>query len=191
MATKKTAKKAAAPKPAKVAKAAKEVVKKSNVKFVSFSLGAVIPVQSFGNVQPTIVVEAPTYEEAVAFAMPKLDELYAKYAEVKPAYLGKITETVKVVSGTTTMPAPAPTMPQAQDTPAPVGQDTPAPQATAQAPSKPKSDAVLKAEKAIGLAATEDALTAIQDQIEKSVKIAPEDKPALITFVLERRGKLK
>lgn len=201
---KKTTKKVTAPKPAKVAKpkagkgVAGEVNMKAELRFVSFSVRAVIPTQSFGNIQPEITVEAPTYEEARDFALPHIEALYAHYADTKPAFLGKVTETVKVISGTAQVapeatevapkaPQTAPVAPQAQDTPAPVATASSAPEA----PEKPKSEAVMKAEKAIGLAMTAEAAVLIQDQIEKSVKIAPEDKPALIKLVLQRRNDLK
>lgn len=185
----KNAKKVTAPKPAKVAKPA--AVKKSNVKFVSFSFGATIPTQSFGNVQPHIVVEAPTYEEARDFAIPRIEELYRHFAEVKPTFLGKITETVKVVAPANQVAPAAPTVPG--PTPEQVETQrasTTAPEAPA-APQKAKPESVLKAEKAISLAATADAALAIQNQIDKSVKIPEEFKADLITLMLKKRSELK
>lgn len=186
MATK-TSKKAPAKVVQKKVTAPKPVaVKKSTVKFISFSFGATIPTQSFGNVLPRIEVQAASYEDARDFAIPKIEELYRHFAEVKPTFLGKITETVKVVT-----PEPIQANGGSQ------AQTVAAPQATAQsspepvAAPKPKSDAVLKAEKAISLAMSEDAATAIQDQIEKSVKIAPEDKPALLNLCLHKRNEFK
>lgn len=178
----KTVKKVPAPKPAKVAKPrGNVVVAEAKVRFVSFTFGATIPTQAFGNVQPQIVVEAPSYEEAAAFAIPKIEELYAKYAEVKPTYLSKITETVKTVAPVPVAPVAAPeaTAPAAPAVEAPV------------APQTPKPESVLKAEKAISLAATADAALAIQTQIENSVKIPAEFKPALITLVLQKRSSFK
>lgn len=188
MATKKTATKKVASKKAPVAKIAKPVGhKKSSVKLISFSFGATIPTQSFGNVTPRIEVQADSYEEARDFTVSKINEMYAYFAELKPVYMGKITEVEKVV---TPPAAVTPTSPLAHTPAQPAAVDAPAPQSTALA-APVKSDAVLKAEKAIGLAMTIDATTAIEDQIQKSVKIANEDKPALYTLVLKKRKELK
>lgn len=165
-----------------VAKEVKSGGRKPNVKFVSLTVMAVIPTQQYGNIQPKIEVQADNYEDARAFVMPLIEQLYAQYTESKPGFLGRIQVTEKVV-----------TPPTAAQTAAP------APQATAQAaattanttaPAKPKSEAVIKAETALRLAATEDAATRIQDQIEKSTKIAAEDKPDLLKLCLVRRGEL-
>ncbi len=185
--SKKPAKKVVAPKAGKPKKEKGVTISEAKLEFVSFSVRAVIPTQQYGNIQPEIVVKAPTYEQARDFAMAHMEDLYKYYAESKPGFLGKVVETEKVVAPAATV---APAAPQAQDTPAPVAQDVPAPEATNVAPG-PKSEAVAKAEKAIGLAATSEALIAIQEQIERSTKIDAADKPALITLVLEKRGKFQ
>jgi hypothetical protein len=191
----KPAKKVAAPKSTKAAKSVKQngvVNVKAQLKFVSFSVRAVIPTQQYGNLQPEITVEAPSYEEARAFVMPLIEDLYRQYAESRPGFLGKVVETEKVVA---TAPTAAPA-----GSPAPQGTtnawNKPASNQSAQTPPvdtssiiKPKP--VLKAEKAINLAVTDEAAALIQDQIEKSVKIPAEYKPDLITKVLEKRSSLK
>lgn len=183
MAKKETAKKAAAPKPSKIAKP-----KKSTAKFVSFSVRAVIPTQSYGNVQPEITVSAATYEEARDFALPHIEALYKHYAEVKPGFLGRI-EVKEVVVGPL---VETPAAPQAVDVPAPVATDPVQPQATSQAmPEGPKPEPVIKAEKAIANCASEAAAVVIQGQIEKSEKIPAEYKPALLTQMLKKRGEFK
>lgn len=166
----------------------KTLVKKSSAKFVSLSVMAVIPTQSYGNIQPKIEVQADTYEEARDFVLPHIKALYSMFAESKPGFLGKIEVTERVVTPTqggapAATPAQTPTQPQA-------GHVADSSATASAAPSKPKSEAVLKAEKALSLAATEDAAMAIQDQIEKSVKIAAEDKPELLKLCLKRRGEL-
>lgn len=183
-------KKITAQKPVKAPNSKKEksVITQARLKFVSFSFGATIPTQSFGNIQPHITVEAPTYEEARDFAIPKIEELYAKYAEVKPTFLGKITVTEKEVSA----PVPkeeAPKTPSSGSSPEASAPSTSAAPAQSQTVVTPES--VLKAEKAIALAATYEAVIMIQDQIEKSIKIPAEFKPNLITLVLKRRNALK
>jgi len=195
----KKVKKVSAPKPAKVAKPKKKdgvIDMKADTRFVSFAVRAVIPVQSFGNIQPEITVEAPTFEEARDFAMPHIEELYGKYAEVKPGFLGKVNETVKVVSASDGAPVQAPksplTAPGKSQASEMSSQGVPAPaEANSGVAEGPKPESVLRAERAIERASSDMAALAIQDQIEKSVKIPPAYKPALITLVLEKRGTFK
>ena len=41
-----------------------KVEKKSKVKLISYEIKAVIPTVQYGNIQPCIIVEAPSIEEA-------------------------------------------------------------------------------------------------------------------------------
>lgn len=185
------AKKASKKAPAKVAPkkgmAPKPKAEKgSSVKFTSFLFGATIPTQPFGNVQPCITVEAGSYEDAAAFAIPKIEELYTKYAENKPVVFGRVTEEEKIVTPAPApapvaapVPAPAPKAAETSPSSAPAPEAAPAPAAT----PVPKHEATAKAEKAISLARTDEAAKKIKEQIEKSVKIPEADKPALITLV--------
>lgn len=152
---------------------------KTSAKFVSFSFGATIPTGGFGNVKPTIEVTAASYEDARDFVIPKIEELYEKFCDVKPAYMGKITETVKVV------------VPPAAEVAATTKEEGDPSKDVAVDAAKPQSEAVRKAEKAISLAMTEDAVNVIQDQIEKSVKIDAADKPMLYTLCLKKKKELK
>lgn len=208
MATKKVAKKAGLLKPAKVAKSTQETrrafsrtipLTKPEATLISFSVTAVIPTQQYGNIQPKIEVTASSIEEARAFVMPVIEDLYKQYAESKPGFLGKVVVTEKIIPQAQVSPVPAEQaqnsyvengaaqQPQAQSSAAQQNNTDLVPGAA----PKPKSDAVLKAEKAISLAMTAQAAIAIQDQIEKSVKIAPEDKPELIALVLKKRNEFK
>ncbi len=175
MATKAKAKKIAESKKAPKAK-------KTTAKFVSFTVKATIPTQAYGNIQPGIEVSAATYEEARDFAMPLIEDLYKHYAESKPGFLGKIEVTEKVV-------APAPT-PKAPEPVAPSSVAPSAPSSSTSAPTEAKPEPVLKAEKAISLATSEDAMLVIQGQIEKSTKIPAEFKQQLLTLCLKKRGEL-
>lgn len=203
MATKKVAKKVVAPKPAKVAKAAKKKVTLPSqqgswtppVTFKSFSVRAVIPVQQYSNIQPEITVEAMTYEQARDFVMPLIEDLFRQYSESKPAFLGKVTETVKVVTPPaqqdTTFNPTANAVASSATAPAPVASNESNAVTSTPANAAQKSEAVVKAEKKISLAMSDDAVQLIQDQIQQSVKIAPEDKPALITLCLHKRNEFK
>lgn len=195
MATKtKAVSKSAAKTPAPKSEKAVKAPKVPQAKLVSFSVSAVIPTQQYGNIQPKIEVMANSIEEARAVVMPIIEDLYKTYAEAplngrELKFLGKVVETVKDV---VKAPVEAPSAPKALEVaPSPSSVAAPAAAPEPSVPAKAKSDPVLKAEKAISLAATEEAAVLIQDQIEKSVKIAPEDKPELITLILKKRSELK
>lgn len=178
---------------------AKKLKPESKVTLVSFSVSAVIPTQQFGNIQPRIEVTAPTYEEARAYVMPLMEELYTQYAEMPlngrpPRFLGKVTETEKVVDvkvpapkveAPTTESSVAPSAPSSSELtpePTPVA---PAPEATVERPAP-----FLKAQKAIQLALSYEALDAIEKQISDSIKINPADKPELLQMAQARRNKI-
>ena len=168
---------------------------KPTATLVSFSVMAVIPTQQYGNIQPKIEVTAKTIEDARAVVMPMIEDLYKTYAEMplngkEPKFYGKITETVKVVDTESVAQEQAATtrQPDALNAAAIKSQQEQA--APAPTPAAEKPEPVLKAEKAIALAATEDATHAIQDQIQNSTKILPEYKPALYELVLKRRKEL-
>lgn len=48
---------------------------------IKFKIGATIPVVRYGNLMPELEVEAESYENAVALAMPKLEALWNRYCE--------------------------------------------------------------------------------------------------------------
>lgn len=176
-----------------VQKAEKVVSKPSSVALISFSVSAVIPTQQYGNIQPEIVVTAETIKEARDTVMPIIEELYRTYAELplngkEPRFYSNIVEKVVIVGKAMDPVAPAqvtPSAPQAQDAPAPVTTASAAPV------EKPKAEAVLKAEKAISLAMTYEAAEAIQEQIQKSVKIDPADKGMLFELCLKKKKELQ
>lgn len=55
---------------------------------MKYTIGATIPVMSYGNLQPSIEVEAETFEEAQALVMPQIEKLWDKYGE-KPLTKGE------------------------------------------------------------------------------------------------------
>ena len=186
-----TPKKTAAKKPA-VKKTAKKAVakktpapKKSKVKFVSFTMGATIPTQAYGNITPSITVEAPSYEEARDFAASKIEELYKQYAETTPHFLGRVTKTEKVVKPSAPTPAPTPAPGETGALKVPTPQPSIHPEMPAEKPMP-----VQKAEKAISLATSHDALALIENQVNASVKISPEAKPDLLRQITDRRNEL-
>lgn len=60
----------------------KVIEKKSRVELVSYTIKAVIPTGPYANIQPEINILASSLEEAKAFVLPHIDELYAKYLNI-------------------------------------------------------------------------------------------------------------
>lgn len=67
---------------------------------MKFTITAVIPVAQYGNLQPSIEVEAETYEEAYALVMPKIEAIWNRYVED-----GKQIGQAEVGSARTKLPA--------------------------------------------------------------------------------------
>lgn len=152
----------------------KEKIKTDKVKLISYEVKMVIPVAQFSNIQPCITVQAPSIEEAEAYVAPHLNKLWKEYFmvnerrnEVAPTIT---VPTPPVSSGTSAVPTETVTMP------------TEAP---------PSSNvAVIKATQAIESCMSLEALDLIKNQIELSVKLAKEEKPALRAKVVERFNEL-
>lgn len=179
-------------------KAKKVKVVKSKVRLVSFTVAAVIPTQSYGNIQPSITVEAPTIEEARAVVMPVVEEMIRTYAETKPGFLGRVEMKETIVTPAkpvelTASPAPTATASSTPASPVSTPPATTSLSTSTATPKAPISDhpAVMKAEKAISIAATQDAVNVIQKQIENSEKIPKEFKSALVELCYAKFNSLK
>ena len=197
MATKKVVKKVAekkvhAPVKEKKVKAVKPT--KSSVELVSFGIKATIPVMTFGNIQPEVVVKAKTVEEAQAYALPIIEKLFETYCESprdgspKPAFISKANVTVieKTIPQKT---APASVAPKAPDNLAKEIAETPERTEADLPPSETvtKSAALVKAENAIANAKSLEALYLIEEQVQKSEKIPESEKGIAYTAILKRR----
>lgn len=174
----------------KVVKEKKVVAPKYEL--VSFSVKATIPTQMYGNIMPEIMVKAKKIEDARAIVMPAIESLYVAYAEKNRdgsavSFMSKanVTATEKVVpQGVLANTIKAPVAPA----PAPVVKKTPAQESADELASDlAKSVAYTKAENAVKNSTSLDALNMIEDQIQKSVKLTAEEKPALLTDVLKKR----
>lgn len=190
----------------KKSKAKKEKVtveyKVNKPEFVGFTITAVIPTQQYGNIQPAIHVTAPSYEEAKAFVAPMIEDLYNTYAESLPKFMREsVTVTERTVPAETIKETPKTdtvkedmaknAAPVANIYTPPKNNDVVAgqPKDSKEVPFGPsvKSEAYIKAEKAIESAQTIEALDLIQGQINKSVKIDGKDKPFLDTILLKKK----
>lgn len=181
---------------------------KSTVELISFGIKATIPVMVFGNIQPEIVVKAKTVEEAQAYALPIIEKLFETYCEnprdgsPKPGFLSKANVTVTeknvpqkpAVAGPQSAPAGA-TAQAPKEEPKNIAQEiADAPERTEAdlppaepAPQFAKSPALAKAENAVAAAMSRAALDMIENQVQESTKLTPEEKPMVYTLILKKR----
>lgn len=184
----------------KVPKEKKVNAPKSSVELVSFGVKATIPVMTFGNIQPEIVVKAKTIDEAIAFAMPVIDNLFDTYVEAPrdgspKSKFSKANVTVtekQVAPSSPGAPTPVQKAPVALTPVAPVSVPVQTAEQTKAFDDEPetpvaKSAAYERGEKAIGAAMSSAALDLIEDQIKNSVKLSAEEKPFLFTLLLKKR----
>lgn len=66
---------------------------------MKYTITAVIPVVQYGNMQPSIEVEADTFEEAQALVMPHIEQLWEKYGEKPLPSKGKAKKIECFVGG--------------------------------------------------------------------------------------------
>lgn len=153
----------------------KKTSKPSTVKLISYEIKAVIPTGMYANIQPGIIVTAGSLDEAEAVVLPYIDRLFEKYQEdsrdgrvakflAKSPNKSSVTATETVVKLSAT-------------------------DGTKEVVS-PISEAYMKAKKAIDGATSRGAINVIQAQIEKSVKLAPEDKPKLLELAIIKFNEL-
>jgi len=148
----------------------KEIKKevKSGVKMISYSIKMVIPTGSYANIQPEIIVQASTPEEAHEYIAPHMNKLWKEYFMVNER-----REEI------------APT--------APTGPTGPAPVCPVDAPCEPAPSsnvAVIKATQAIESCMSLEALDLIKNQVELSVKLSKEEKPKLRAMIVEKFNEL-
>lgn len=173
------------------------------VTLTSFTVTAVIPVMSYGNIQPTIVVNAASIEEAQAFVFPVIEAMFAKYVETprdgssKPGFLPKSNVSVTEKNVYTKQPETVPVPPETTPVPPRVSKETVADGKKEledyldankeDAPGFVKTPAFVKAENAVIAAHSLEALTMIQDQVTNSTRLTEEEKPIIHTLILKRR----
>jgi len=173
----------------KAKKAPKLVLKKKQpvkptVKMIEYSIKMVIPTGQYANIQPEIKVMAQTPEEAHDYIAPHMNKIWKEYF---------------MVNDRVNVEAPKPVSKPVAPAVNPVGPDTSgsAPIQTPAAPvipvveSSPASNvAVIKAMQAINSCASLEALELIKNQVELSVKLAKEEKPALRDAIIMRFNEL-
>lgn len=179
-----------------VKKVAKEKIinQQAVVRLTSFTMKAVIPTMQYGNLQPEITVEASSIEEASTVVLPYINWLFEQYSEATPKFLIKqaVAKNNKPTVEDLKDLGIIPNEDKVQDT----GRGTPGGSVKITPPEAPKEDvspvseAFTKAKKAIDSSMSIEATQIIEDQIQKSVKLTPEEKPKLLEAVLLKRKEI-
>lgn len=177
---KKTVKKEATPK-----------VSKSSIKLISYTLGAVIPTEAYGNLQPSMTVEALSIEEAHNYVMPYIQSLIEKFSQNRmpapnngpvvkaPVMPIKIpSKSVDPKKNTIEMPS-RDTADQLKEF---LENDTPA--------EHYMSEPFKKANQAITSCVSIAALDIITAQVAKSTKLKEDEKVSLYVIIINKRAEL-
>lgn len=159
-----------------VKKETKSVEKKPAVKLISYTLTAVIPHARYGNLQPSITVEADSLESARNFIYPHIEELMNKYQEDQ---FGK----AKFVPGK--IETVAPEKPSAPQMPAMENKEVVTPEVVNKETTI-RSDPFMKANTAIMGAMSLEVMDVIKNQLTISVKLTEDEKTELWAIFNEK-----
>lgn len=189
-----TTKKEPSNKKAPTKKVEKEVIKGRDVKEVflkEFSVTAIIPTMMYGNIQPTITVDAMDIESAKSFVLPVIEELYNKYAETPqggnlPRFISGPKVEVKEKMVVQKLKEGVVKTPLELTKELEVAQS----ESDAFVQDLEHSPAFTKAENAIKNSMTLSALSMIEDQIKVSVKLKADEKEVLLGTILKKRREL-
>ena len=138
---------------------------KPKVTMIEYSIKMVIPTGNYANIQPEIKVKAATPEDAHEYIAPHMNKMWKEYFMVN----------------------------ERREEVAPTGPTGPAPICPADKPCEapPASNvAVIKANQAIDSCMSLEALELIKNQVELSVKLSKEEKPALRNKIIDRFNEL-
>ncbi len=161
------------------------------VYLVSYEMKAVIPTGMYANIQPCIIVEAETLEDAERVVMPHIERLFAKYRE------GQGALNVKTVAR----------QPEIVENPANPKEVTFIPSNTVKELSNRQPDATqdvpvevqqtitltvpfTRASSAINSCMSLEALQLVADQVERSEKLIDSEKVDLRIFIAAKREAL-
>jgi glycerophosphoryl diester phosphodiesterase len=144
-----------------------EVIKEP--KLISYEIKAIISIGQYSNIQPSITVQASSIEEAQAYTMPYIDELFKKYLNSTENKI-EIKPTVKV----TPKPLPVVQIEVTKDLPEVVLYEVKA--VPVQQTLVERFSAFANAEKAIASCYSLPALKSIDERIQKSEKLTAQEK---------------
>jgi hypothetical protein len=137
----------------------------------------------YANIQPGIVVQAETLEQAERAVMPHIEALFAKYREGGPMTV----TTVPVKKQDETGPKGAVENKVVTADTVPV---TSSATTGTSSPEIPMSEPFNRAKRAIESAMSIDATHLIEEQVQKSVKLIGDEKQKLYTQILLKRKEL-
>ena len=167
-----------------------KVEKKSKVKLISYEIKAVIPTVQYGNIQPCIIVEAPSIEEAEKYVLPHIEALHKKYLNENFSnipYSPSVPTNIKVAESNVTMhntgenASPKflePTSDEEIKRLSSLNQPT-------------RSSAFLKAEQAINSCTNLDAIELVRERLIKSEKLTGDEKDALYVVLANKKETIK
>jgi len=166
---------------AKAKKVAK-ITKAPKVTMVEYSMKMVIPTGQYANVQPEIRVKAFSPEEALNYIAPHMNRLWKEYFMVNERAIQSAPVAAQapkpVIKPVTVVNKPT----------EPVGAPATPP---VEVPASPTSNAaVIKASGVIDSCKSLEALSLIENQVNISVKISKEEKPALLKKIAEKNLEL-
>lgn len=181
--------------PAKIKSPVKKV-KVPKFKLITYTIKAVIPTGMYANIQPEVTVQAESIEVAERAVMPHIEALFAKYREggspvatpqpakpVAPAVASPVTVSADV-------PTPMPVVKSGKvDSKIPKAPET----VIVVAPAPPTIIMTVpftRAKGAIDSCMSKDALKLVADQIEKSVKLIPNEKNELNGLIKAKAAQL-
>lgn len=168
----------------KIATKTKEVKteEKPAVTLVSYTIKAVIPTGPYANIQPEITINAPTLEEAEAFALPHIADLFEKFMDEG----GKSRVTLKEKL----LPKVAPPSPRRHLLPEEVLDGVPDIPDGEPIVEVERSESFHKARNTILACRSLDALEIIFNRIHDSVKLSDLEKMDLTVIVTQKRKEL-
>ncbi len=165
-------------------KVIKEV--KPKVKLMSYTMTAIIPTGQYQNIQPSIVVESDTLENAQAYVMPHIEALYKQYFNINENKIEiKASENITVTPVNTTRKVTS----GGNGTMVPPKVFISAP--TSDKEPKVVTEAYTNAEKAVSGCHTLEALKLIESKIQVSTKLTAEEKKELNFNLMAKEQELR
>jgi len=157
-------------------------------KLVSYTIKATIPTCQYGNIQPEITVMAGTIEEAENFVLPRINKLFADYAEEPINKRLRFINKVPVQEPVEVVPTGAGLAPFSKE-----GLESAVALARKQYPEKNTpitslnhSEALVRTLKVIESCKSNDTLKVIAAQIASSIKLTPKEIEIALSVIAQK-----
>lgn len=159
----------------KTKKVKKIKVVKPAVTMISYSIKMTIPTAQYANIQPEIVVNAGTPEEAEAYIIPHMNKLWKEYFMIGERR-AEPAKTVAPVAPVLPVQKKEETQQEVKATP------------VAETPMAPAAAvAFTKASQAVASCLSQEALDIITGQVKKSVKLDDKEKDKLMVLIINKQ----